>query len=201
MVAITGKHWREVYGRIWSETLDEIRWDRLSRILRDVLVAVIAVWLAWQSTHRLVLTGSITVAVIVFLGVGVFLWKIVTVPPRMAAEHEAEVTRLTTLLETSRPRRDKTISEALCYVQFGVWGRVVNDEGGGIRDDLWDNLDLIEEAADEGAIQFWGKAAPHLNHQKIKKDFWTGGKKIDLTTFLFRDEGVATKHHPIQHSS
>ena len=63
-------------------------------------------------------------------------------------------------------------------------------------DGIFDKLDLIEEAASEGYIQFWGKAERHLLHQKIKKDFWEAGKKINRTTFLFRDEGVATQHDP-----
>jgi hypothetical protein len=135
-VKVTKAHWRKVYGRIWRETLQEIRWDSAVRILRDVLIAAALAAAAWFSTHQIVWTAAVPIGVIATLAMGTFAWKLVTLPPRIVAEHDAALATIKAKLETEESKKALRI-ELAGFVQEGealmVRCRDPNDTG--LKDD------------------------------------------------------------------
>jgi hypothetical protein len=102
---ITSEHWRKVYGRIWREIRQDVRLDSPVRVLRELLVPILTGVIAALTTHSVAWTALASLVALIVLAIGAFAWKLVTVPPRMLAEHETEIAALQALQDSAGKRR------------------------------------------------------------------------------------------------
>ena len=181
-------YWGVVARRAWKETRAEIRLDSRVRIAIYIGVPVVAFAVVWKTTERPAWSVAGAGFVLV-VGAICFLWKLVSIPPKMAAE-EAEKLRAMSPLATA-PMPDLTIGELF----FHLDPNVADDEPNTHQNRRMVVGGVVMDALSLGKLQSWGRQigakSKRLPMTEIESGYW----KYARWTYFFFDPSTAQNHH------
>ena len=120
-------YWGRVSKRAWADTLRALSLDNTERVVLGVVAVVagaVLVWVALGLTDaaRGIVVRLFASASILLILPGVFVWKFITALSKLDADHQAEISRLNSLLkvEANESARQQVIDDIADEIDFAV---------------------------------------------------------------------------------
>lgn len=120
-------YWRRVAKRAAAEALAMTPWASPSKAVFSLVPTLVAAVAGWLTTRNPFQTGVITIATVVLLALGAFIWRCFAVPVAMDAEAAADIQRLQPLpgpdqITMEQERRSQLIEDLTRLYSFSGRG-------------------------------------------------------------------------------
>lgn len=176
-------YWTVVGRRALREALEHSKLHKVSVTLFTLAPSIIAGVGAWMKTGEPTWTTVFTLTTLAAMTCLGALFRLATVPPKLAEEARLERSALEAKLATfDTAEEDAGIMEGVAYIAYREWDRGHEAAMAGLEV-VCGILNDIEKRALKGRVRVWGCSQPTAHHTSIPAEYWER-QSIDLESLF-----------------